>query len=312
MAAIQISDDIFEEMKGKVIFITGMHVSHSIATNNKPEMLIKSGGASGIGKATAELCLKHGAIVIIGDVNHLPSDLEISEKLKFIQLDVSSWENQRDAFIQVEEWFGRIDHVFANAGIGPTTNFLDDNLDENGQLTPPDLRTINVNLLGVIFTVRLAAYYIQKHSAHRASGELGSIVVTASTASFQNFSAGDYTVTKHGVLGLIRGIGYQLEGKVRLNAVAPSWTATGVVPTPFIEDLGVAVQGPEAVANSVGLLFSDQQRHQDVIYSWDGKYLEVNNAKGGLLAATNGILVNSANEESVMKKMVEESALDKI
>ncbi|KAJ5856956.1 hypothetical protein N7455_007850 [Penicillium solitum] len=292
MAAIQISDDIFEGMKDKVVFITG--------------------GAAGIGKATAELCLKHGANVIIGDVNQLPSDLEISEKLKFIQLDVSSWESQRDAFIQVEEWFGRIDHVFANAGIAPTTNFLDDNLDENGQLTPPDLRTINVNLLGVIFTVRLAAYYIQKHSAHRASGELGSIVVTASTASFQNFSAGDYTVTKHGVLGLVRGIGYQLEGKVRLNAVAPSWTATGVVPTPFIKDLGVTVQGPEVVANSVALLFSDHQRHQDVIYSWDGKYLEVNNATGGLLAATNGILVNSANEESVMRKMVEANALDQI
>ncbi|CAI7641896.1 unnamed protein product [Penicillium palitans] len=292
MAAVQISDDIFEGMKDKVIFITG--------------------GVSGIGKATAELCLKHGANVIIGDVNQLPSDLEISEKLKFIKLDVSSWENQRDAFIQVEEWFGRIDHVFANAGIGPTTNFLDDNLDENGQLTPPDLRTVNVNLLGVIFTVRLAAYYIQKHSAHRASGELGSIVVTASTASFQNFSAGDYTITKHGVLGLIHGIGYQLEGKVRLNAVAPSWTATGVVPTSFIEDLGVAVQGPEVVANSVALLFSDQQRHQDVIYSWDGKYLEVNNAKDGLLAATNGILGNSANEESVMRKMVEANALDQI
>ncbi|KAJ5921994.1 hypothetical protein N7516_009697 [Penicillium verrucosum] len=285
MAAVQISEHIFKAMKDKVIFITG--------------------GAAGIGKATAELCLKHGANVIIGDMKQLPPDLEISDKLKFIQLDVSSWESQRDAFIQVEEWFGRIDHVFANAGIRPTTNFLDDSLDENGHLTPPDLRTINVNLVGVIFTVRLAAYYVQKHSAHRASGELGSIVINASTASFQNFSAGDYTVAKHGVLGIIRGIGSQLEGKVRLNAVAPSWTATAVVLTAFIEGLGVAVQGPEAVAKSVALLFSEQQHHQDVIYSWDGKYLEVNNAKGGLLAATEGILVNSANEESVMRKMVE-------
>ena len=85
-----------------------------------------------------------------------------------------------------------------------------------------------------------------------------------------------------------------------------------MVPTPFIEDLGVAVQGPEVVARSVALLFSDQQRHQDVIYSWDGKYLEVNNAKGGLLAATNEIIVNSANEDSVMRKMVEENAFDQI
>jgi NAD(P)-dependent dehydrogenase (short-subunit alcohol dehydrogenase family) len=272
-------------------------------------VLIEPGGASGIGKATAELCLKHGANVIIGDLNSLPSDLETSEKLKFIQLDVCSWESQRDAFIQVEEWFGRIDHVFANAGVGPTTNFLNDSLDENGHLTPPNLRTINVNLLGVISTVRLAAYYIQKNSAHRASGELGSIVVTASTASFQNFSAGDYTITKHGVLGIIHGIGYQLEGKVRLNAVAPSWTASKMIDAAFIEGLGVGVQGPEVVAQSVAFLFNDQQRHGDIIYSWEGKYREVNKAQGGFLAAADGILVNSANEESVVRKLREAKML---
>ncbi|CAI7616038.1 unnamed protein product [Penicillium glandicola] len=285
MAAVQISDDILEGIKDKVVLITG--------------------GASGIGKATAELCLKHGANVIIADLKPLPSDLETSEKLRFITVDVFSWESQRDAFIQVEEWFGQIDHVFANAGVGPTTNFLDDNLDENGQLTPPDMRTINVNLLGVIFTLRLAAYYIQKHSAHRASSELGSIVVTASTASFQNFSVGDYTIAKHGVLGIIRGLRHLIEGKVRLNAVAPSWTATGMVATGFIEGLGVGVQGPEVVARSVALLFSDQQRHGDIIYSWDGKYLEVNQSEGGLLAATEGILVNSASEETVVRKLRE-------
>ncbi|KAJ5970501.1 uncharacterized protein N7479_000419 [Penicillium vulpinum] len=263
------------------------------------------GGASGIGKATAELCLKHGAIVVIGDLNSLPSDLETSEKLKFIKLDVCSWESQRDAFIQIEEWFGRIDHVFANAGVGPTSNLLDNSLDENGQLTPPDLQTINVNLIGVISTVRLAIHYIQKHSAHRASGELGSIVATASAASFQNFSAGDYTITKHAVLGLIHAMEYQLEGKVRLNAVAPSWTATGMVQSAFIEGLGVGVQQPEAVARSVALLFSDQQRHGDIIYSWDGNYLEINKAEGGFLEAADRIIVNSANEEMVVRKLRE-------
>lgn len=205
-----------------------------------------------------------------------------------------------------------MDHVFANAGVGPTTDFLDTTLDENGQLTPPDLRTINVNLLGVISTVRLAVHYIQKHAAHRADGEMGSIVVTASASSFQNFSAGDYTITKHGVLGILRGIGTQLEGKVRLNAVSPSWTATGMVPAGYIESLGVGVQKPEAVARSVALLFSDTQRHGEVIYSWDGKYLEVNKAEGGLLAAADGILVNSANEDSVMRKLKEASGLGEI
>ncbi|OQE38637.1 hypothetical protein PENCOP_c008G05516 [Penicillium coprophilum] len=285
MAAIQISDDVLEGIKDKVVFITG--------------------GLSGIGKATVELCLKQGANVIIGDLNSPPSDFETSEKLRFIKLDVCSWENQLDAFIQIEKWFGRIDHVFANAGIGPTINFMDDGLDENGLPTPPDLRTINIDLLSVVFTVRLATHYIQKHPAHRAPGELGSIVVICSGASFRDFSAGDYTIAKHGILGLVRGIGSQLEGKVRLNAVAPSWTATNITDTPFIERLGVPVQGPEAVARSVVLLFNDHQRHGDVIYSWDGNYLEVNNAEGGLLAATDGILTNPDKEETVVLKLRE-------
>lgn len=230
-------------------------------------------------------------------------DNQPTEKLKYIQTDVCSWESQRDAFIQIEVWFGRLDHVFANAGLGPTTNFLDDQLDENGLLTPPDLRTINVNLLGVINTVRLAAHYIQKHRDRRESAELGSIVVTASTASLQTFSLGDYTISKHAVLRMIRGLAYDLEGKVRFNAVAPSWTSSKMVPVEFIESLGVAVQGPEVVAKIVAHLFADQKRHNEVVYSWDGKYLGVNKAKGGFLHAIEEKLPNAANEERVVKEL---------
>ena len=160
--------------------------------------------------------------------------------------------------------------------MGPTTEFVDDKLDESGQLAPPNMRTINVNLIGVIYTLRLAAYHIQKHSTGRGAGETGSLVVSASASSFHNFCAGDYTVTKHGVLGIVRGMSYQLDGKLRLNAVAPPWTATKMVPTGFIEALGVPVQGPEVVARSVALLFADQRRRGEVLYSWDGKYREVN------------------------------------
>ncbi|KAJ6144075.1 hypothetical protein N7471_003528 [Penicillium samsonianum] len=289
MAEIIISEDILGNINDKVVFITG--------------------GASGIGKATAELCLRKGAIVVIGDLNALPADLQVSEKLKFDQVEVCSWESLQDAFIQIEACFGHIDHVFANAGVSPTTNLLDDTLDENGLLAPPNLRTVNVNLLGVISTVRLASYYIQKHSTHRSTGELGRIVVTASTASFQNFTAGDYTITKHGVLGLVRGLQSQLEGKVRLNAVSPSWKNTGMVPKDFIESLGVRVQEPEVVARSVALLFGDQKRYSEVIYSWDGKFLEANKADGGLLQGADKILVNAANEDRVMVKRREAVAL---
>lgn len=207
-------------------------------------------------------------------------------------------------FIQAENWFGRIDHVFANAGVGPTTNLLDVTLDESGYLAPPDLKTVNVNLLGAMYTVKLAAAYMTKLASRRPDGS-GSIVLTASCSSLENFSAGDYTVTKHGVLGIIRGIGNLMGETVRLNAIAPSWTATAMVPTELVEELGGVVQPAAAVAKGVVLLFTDEQRHQEVIYSWGGRYREVNKAEGGLLAVAEKLLENGVNEERVMQQLKE-------
>lgn len=82
-----------------------------------------------------------------------------------------------------------------------------------------------------------------------------------------------------------------------------------MVPKDFIESLGVRVQEPEVGARSVALLFGDQKRYSEVIYSWDGKFLEVNKADGGLLQGADKILVNAANEDRVMVKRREAAAL---
>ncbi|KAJ5554891.1 hypothetical protein N7461_003361 [Penicillium sp. DV-2018c] len=312
MTEIQISDDQLTSLKDKVIFITGTYIhitshSHIHPTKKPPHNPNSTGGASGIGKATATLCLTHGAHTIIGDINLPSSTLQASTEtpnLKEIQVDITSWPSQVNAFTQILTHYGRIDHVFANAGIGPTTSFLEETLDSSGNLTPPDFSTLNVNLLGVLSTVRLAAYYIQKYSTHRSENELGSIVVTGSASSFQDFSAGDYTVAKHGVLGIIRGLGGKMEGKVRINAVAPSWTDTGMVPREFIEGLGVGVQSPSVVARSVGLLFCDGGRHGEVLYSAEGRFREINKGAGGLLEAAK-VAIGVVPEEGVMRRISE-------
>lgn len=205
-------------------------------------------------------------------------------------------------FIQSENWFGRIDHVFANAGVGPTTDLLDIAFDESGHLAAPGLKTVNVNLLGAMYTVKLAAAYMTKLATHRPDGS-GSIVLTASCSSLENFSAGDYTVTKHGVLGIIRGVGNLMGETVRLNAIAPSWTDTAMVPTEFVRSWGGLIQSAEAVAKGVVLLFADGTRHQEVIYSWGGRYREVNKAEGGLLSVAGKLLENGVNEERVMQEL---------
>ncbi|KAJ5115236.1 hypothetical protein NUU61_000995 [Penicillium alfredii] len=286
-ANLEIPDDILQDIRDQVVLITG--------------------GSSGIGRATAQLCLNLGAHVLIGDVNPPKTEFEHSERLKYIKVDVTTWESVRAMFIEAEQVYNRIDHVFVNAGVAPTTNFLDDTLDESGQLAPPNMRTIDVNLVGMIYTVRLAAHYIKKLASQRpADHKTGSsIVVTASASSFQIFSIGDYTVSKHGVVGLLRGMVSQLEGEIRINAVAPSWTDSAMIPKPILESLGVTAQPAEAVARSVLFLFVDRARHGDVIYSWEGKYREVNNSGDGFLAHAASILPNSKNEEGIVTKIRE-------
>ncbi|KAJ5624481.1 hypothetical protein N7510_000790 [Penicillium lagena] len=277
MAAIQISDEALKGIQDKVVLITG--------------------GSSGIGRATVELCLHLGAKVIIGDVNSPQPVFPESENLRFFKVDVSEWESVRNLFIQAHACFNRIDHVFVNAGVGTTTNFLDETLDESGQLAAPDMRTMNVNLTGAIYTLRLAVHFFRKEENTAAAK---SIVLTASATSFQNFSAADYATAKHGVLGVLRGVGGQIDSNIRMNAVAPSWTATGMVPTEAIRSMGVPVQEPEAVARSVVLLFADQQRYGEVIYSCDGKFIEVNKAKGGLLDSAQSLLKGVLTEDQVV------------
>lgn len=211
-------------------------------------------------------------------------------------------------FDEANKTFGGIDHVFANAGVGPTTDFLSLNLNGAGQLEPPPLRTINVNLIGVLYTINLANAYMTELASRRPSTKTGSIVLTASASSFQNFRAGDYTITKHGVLGMVRGLVHKLEGegKIRLNAVAPSWTETAMAPTEAIKAAGVPVQSPEAVAQSVVLLFADEGRHGEVIYSSQGRFKEMNNADGGLLSMTEKLLFNKDNLDGVLQTISKE------
>lgn len=238
--------------------------------------------------------------MIIGDVNSPLPEFPESESLRFFKVDVSNWESVRSLFVQAQACFNRIDHVFVNAGVGPTTDFLDETLDESGQLAAPNMRTMNVNLTGAIYTLRLAVHFFRKEKDTAAAK---SIVLTASASSFQNFSAADYGTAKHGILGVLRCVGGQIGSNIRVNAVAPSWTATGMVPAEAIRSMGVPVQEPEAVARSVVLLFTDQQRHGEVIYSWEGNFREINKVKGGLLDSALSLLGSNVTEDQVIIKL---------
>lgn len=220
------------------------------------------------------------------------------DRLTFVKTDVTDWRGLSSMFKAAKATHGKIDHVFANAGIGSKATYLDEQLDENGDLLEPNHLTYDVNLKGVVNTCALAIHYMRRQEVG------GSIVITASASSFQRFRTVDYTTTKHAVLGFMRGIVPLLQGNIpiRVNCIAPSWTATGLVPAELIEQVaGIGTQIPAVVARSVAVLMADAQRDGQLIYSVQGKYIE---AEGTLLKAAEEI-VGDANEDLVFAKLLQ-------
>ena len=136
---------------------------------------------------------------------------------------------------------------------------------------------LRIDLRGMINTSYLGLYHM-RHQEPKG----GSIVCTASAAAFQRFRVADYTTAKHGVLGWMRGIVPNLVSQdlpIRVNAIAPSWTITGLVPKEVVDaSPDVEWQGPAVVARSVAILMADAKRQGQLIYSWGGKFKEVEDA----------------------------------
>jgi NADP-dependent 3-hydroxy acid dehydrogenase YdfG len=184
MTSFEIPDGSLEGIKDQVVVITGNCTPGSIHVQfTKPV-----GASSGIGLATLRRVIKHGGKVFASDVNPLPEPENSS--VPFRKVDVTSWKEQVELFKAAEKEYGKIDHVFANAGIAPTISLFEEDVDENGDLLPPKLNTLNVNLNGCMYTVKLGMYYLKKNP----SG--GSIVMTASASSFSRFPATDYSMPK--------------------------------------------------------------------------------------------------------------------
>ncbi|KAJ6028688.1 hypothetical protein N7540_004264 [Penicillium herquei] len=280
MARVLISEKDLDGLEDKVIVITG--------------------GSSGIGRATAQLCLNLGAKVAIGDLNPPSSPFENDENLKFLETNATKWESLREMFDRAVEWFGRIDHVYANAGTSATHSFLDVKLNEVGKLEPPPFSTLDLNFTGMIYTIHLANAYMTELAPEKTTGT-GSIVLASSEAAFRQIKGYDYTISKHGVLGMVRGLADLLKEKgIRLNAVAPSWTDTKLISPAARAYFKMKTQTPEVVARSVVLLFVDQSRCGNVLYSKEGTYREINMGKNGLLEKTVQIC---RNDEEVASKL---------
>jgi NAD(P)-dependent dehydrogenase (short-subunit alcohol dehydrogenase family) len=149
--------------------------------------LIATGGSSGIGLATVQLLLSLGASVVSGDIQAPPTKGEFL----FVQADVKSWADLTKLFKAAKEQYGRIDYVFANAGIGPRAEYLTLETDENGDPKEPSKDTMDINLDSVVNTSTLAVHYM------KGQAEGGSLVIMASSTGLHPMRAVDYCKWTH-------------------------------------------------------------------------------------------------------------------
>jgi NAD(P)-dependent dehydrogenase (short-subunit alcohol dehydrogenase family) len=182
------------------------------------DIVLITGGASGIGKALATAYAERGAFVAIAD-RQIDAAREVAASIggAAFELDVRDLAGWQKVVGSIVRERGRIDALFNNAGIG-----VGGAMEEYEQEDWDDV--FDVNLRGVAYGVQ-AVYPIMK--AQRA----GRIVNTASMAGLVGApGAGSYTATKHAVVGLSKAL--RIEAKrhgVRVNVLCP-----GVIRTPIL------------------------------------------------------------------------------
>jgi NAD(P)-dependent dehydrogenase (short-subunit alcohol dehydrogenase family) len=218
---------------------------------------------------------------------------------------VTSWSDLSNLFKQVKQTHSTIDHVFANAGITGRADYLGESLDENGDLLEPSFLNFNINLRAVVNTVTLAIH----HMRHQPNG--GDVVMTGSASSFQPLGSPDYTSSKHGVLGFMRGIksSLQLSGiPIRINTITPTWTETALFPREMIISAGAGIQTAADVAPSAALFMADRTRNGQVIYSEEARLWEIEEPT----ALSIGIPGSQSLEETLNKaiKVIEAAATE--
>ncbi|KAF7198244.1 Short-chain dehydrogenase/reductase ATR7 [Pseudocercospora fuligena] len=192
------------------------------------KIAIITGGASGMGLAVAkDLAARKDWSVHIIDFSpkHIEQVTKDSPELVAHKADVTNYQELAAVFHDVFISSKSVDFVFANAGVIESTDFY--KTQKTDPPPPPDLRSVDVNLKGLISTCYLAQHYFRR-SPHKGKG--ASLVLTASCgALYPSHYSPMYTAAKHGVLGFGRAIANKLflEG-IRVNSICPGIVETNL------------------------------------------------------------------------------------
>jgi 3-oxoacyl-[acyl-carrier protein] reductase len=225
----------------------------------KNKIALITGGANGIGLATAERFAKEGAKIILWDVSDQGN--EIAERLKiegheiiFKKVSVTNQEEVQKAMTEAHEHFGRIDILINNAGITRDRTLLKMTMQEWDDV-------ISVNLTGVFICTQAVAPIMKEQN-------YGRIVSASSNVAIRgNFGQTNYVATKSAIIGMTKVWAMELgRYNITVNCIAPGFITTAMteampeeVRKQTIPNIPLGKWGvPDDIANGYLYLASDE------------------------------------------------------
>jgi NAD(P)-dependent dehydrogenase (short-subunit alcohol dehydrogenase family) len=200
-------------------------------------VFVVTGGASGLGAATARMIVARGGKVVLADMNVEAGNAyatELGAAARFVATDVSREDSAVNAFAAATE-MGTLRGLVNCAGVAPAEKVV-------GREGPHKLesfaRTISINLVGSFNMIRLAADIMGRNEPN-AGGERGVIVSTASVAAFDGqLGQAAYAASKGGVVAMTLPIARELARTgIRVMTIAP-----GIMETPMLMGMPADVQ----------------------------------------------------------------------
>ena len=226
----------------------------------KGKRVVITGGASGIGLATAKRFVEEGSKVVILDVNEEALNRVSAENPDFtggVKADVSAPEDVSQAFKEVDKLMGGVDVLISNAGISIRKSFLETSYEEWK-------RVLSVNLDGMFLCAKEA---IKRMRPQRS----GVILFTASTNGLEGHPLyASYNASKAGVILLAKTLALEFAPWLRVNAVCPGYVLTPMQEAEYTPEMMEAVNRtipmrrhakPEEIAALFAFLASDEAKY---------------------------------------------------
>ncbi|UIP26151.1 3-hydroxyacyl-CoA dehydrogenase [Acinetobacter towneri] len=240
------------------------------------KVCVVTGGASGLGAATAQHLVAQGAKVILVDMNQeLGQQLQqqLGENADFVAVDVTDENQVQQLFNHIEQKYGQLNGLVNCAGIAPSAKVLGrDGLHDLAMFQ----KVLNINVTGSFNMICFAAQLMVKYDLAANEEERGVIVNTASVAAFDGqIGQSAYSASKGAIVGMTLPLARELAREaIRVMTIAP-----GIMETPMLKAFPQHVQDalgqmvpfpprlakPEEFAQLVGHIFENGYLNGEVI-----------------------------------------------